>query len=212
MAFVQQVTAALTSVSITCTVGNYLVVIAQGAGSPPAGVLLSFSDTGSNSYTTIDSANGGSGSFGGACGYAKITTGGTITVTASWSSAPSTSGIVVREYTSWIATSPLDQHAVSVYTTTGSISSPATSATTQAVEDVVGWTAFSAASCSVGAGYGNVGESAVAIGAAGEDLTSASTGAQTATFGSTTLSAYVCGVATFKTLSASGATLLLMGV
>jgi hypothetical protein len=200
-------------VAITCTAGNYLVAIGQGAGGAPAGIILSFSDTGSNTYTIIDNVNGVGGTFGGACAYAPITTGGAITVSVTFSGTPSTRGIVVREYSGWAASTPLDQHVVSAYTTTGSISSGASAATTQANEDVVGWTAFSATTITVGAGYGNFGQTATTIGAAGEDLTVSATGAQTATFNSTGLSAYICGVATFKLASSSSVdTSMMFGV
>jgi hypothetical protein len=144
--------------------------------------------------------------------YAPNVTGGTTnTITVSFSFGV-VAAIIVREYAG-LSSAPLDVKQINDNGTTTSPTSNATATTSQASELVVGMIGFATATSSVtvsaGAGYGNIvtkrdsetGSQQVAM----EDNIVSSIGAQTATFGISSLTGTsVVAVATFTT-PASGA-------
>lgn len=200
------------------TAGNTVIVTAVNR-SGTANDITGVTDTQGNTYTKIQDVNRASIDL--SLWYATNITGGTIPlITVSWTTL-SSGAFIAREYSGLITTS-LDKNAGTTGAT-ATANSGATATTTQNDELVIGagagadvttvWSAGATFGNSVDANATNAGTKSSAH---MEDLTVASTGAQTATFGLGASVAWACIVATFKIAStpvaASGSTLMMMGV
>jgi hypothetical protein len=200
--------------SVTCAAGNTLIVGASVSGLGVTNAITT-TDNAGNSWSRVTAASNFSSS-GAACldlWYAPITTGGTITLTFSFSGSHLFNAWI-REYSGLLTASPLDQ-AKTAKGTGLALSSGASSATTQADELVVclGITDDGSNTYSVGSGFGNlVQQQLVLTGSGGiydtafEDQIVSATGAQTGTFtASPSSTTWACSIATFKAAAAPAA-------
>jgi hypothetical protein len=216
MAVVQTLSASAASAAsvakaITLTAGNLVIVQAGtewGGGLPAA----SISDTAGNTWTLL--AEGNPDITDGVAWYCWNCKGGATTITVSSTQGAVNMGFLVREYSGVQATSdPLDQKSTQASGGTTSLSSPASAATTNANDLVIGlgWTEQPSATFTAGAGYGNL--SQLAPGAnmpnqslAIEDKTVSATGAQTATMTQSAAYSWIAMVVAFKLAGATTTT------
>lgn len=192
------------------TSGNtMIVVVGDNSNSSAVGHVSTITDSQGNTYVQ---AVGVAQSTNTNCEiwYAKNITGGTTpTVTITLSAAATENGVIVREYSGLDTISPLDQTNSGAGTTGATLSSSATSTTTQANELVVagGVQTNGTSSWSLGSGYGNLDQKSNAfasnVSVAAEDQTVSSTGTYTGTFGwSGSNGSWCVVIATFKAATA----------
>lgn len=201
----------VTSYSITMdsstTAGN-TIVCAVAYNDDTAGTA-SLSDNKSNTWTKIAGGPSGGDTEGELWYSYNINGGASHQITVTFSANNHDSAIICREYSGLTTSDPLDKSAGSATAVSTSHTSASTAATTQANELVVAAVGVATnATCTAGAGYGNVtsqNASDLFTAVCMEDKDVASTGAQQATITTSASAATYFIVATFKEASSGGA-------
>lgn len=202
------------TVGITTTTGNLLVVGVVNKLATATGISDSKSNTWTNLYLNNIATSENLSLW-----YAKNITGGAShTVSITVSAGGGDCAIVVQEFSGIDTTSPFDIKGIGANTATMSLTSGASSSTTNANDLVVGFMATTTCSPSLGSGYSNLtAKNNSTSEAAMESQVVAATGAQTATFTANINASGNVAVATFKAAGGSpvvtyASTSLMMGI
>jgi hypothetical protein len=211
MAFVEgQVIANATGVATTpaftntFALGQLVVVTVNFSGGTNPTTSVTDNASTPNTYTLISGASIANGAtLYQAVYYAVITTAkASPTVTVNYSSASNNAGVVVQYFNGFVGTPTLDQSGSSANTTSTTVTSGASSGTTQNNELVIGMGVYHAGTTTftLGAGYTNLTQlnnSTDTVGVAMESNLVATMNAQTATFTLGTTNVNIGGVLTF---------------
>lgn len=197
-------TAAFTN---TFALGQLVVVTVDYSTGTNVTTSVTDNATTPNTYTLISAASLGNGSsVYQAVYWAKITTArASPTVTVNYNATSANAVMIVQYFNGFVGTPTLDQPKSTLNATSTTVTSGASSATTQAIELVVGMgsiTENKTSTWTLGSGYTNltsVGSSAALprAGIAMESKIISSTGAQTATFTISVTDVSVGSVVTF---------------